>query len=174
MLCAGEVAGGKDTCQGDSGGPLVSPVNGGGFRLVGDTSFGAGCAQPGFPGVYGRVGADPIRSAIGTGVQSIAGVDVLGSGARAPGPPQTTIDKGPKKTVKTKKSKAKAKFVFAADEPATFECSLDKKAFKRCTSPATVKVKPGKHTFRVRGTDEDGGGVESDAATYKWKVKKKR
>ncbi len=49
MLCAGEPAGGKDTCQGDSGGPLVSPVNGGGVRLVGDTSFGFGCARAGLP-----------------------------------------------------------------------------------------------------------------------------
>lgn len=172
MLCAGEPAGGKDTCQGDSGGPLVSPVNGGGVRLVGDTSFGQGCAQAGFPGVYGRVGADPIRTSIGNGAEAIAGVDVLGSGGRAPGPPVTTITKGPKKTVKTTKSKAKAKFVFGADEPASFACSLDKKGFKPCSSPKTVKVKPGKHTFEVRGTDQDAGS-QGAAAKFSWKVKRK-
>jgi trypsin len=75
MVCAGELAGGVDTCGGDSGGPLVVPVPAGGFRLVGDTSFGFLCAVPGFPGVYGRVAADPIRAAIA----DLAGPDVIGA-----------------------------------------------------------------------------------------------
>jgi trypsin len=75
MVCAGELAGGVDACGGDSGGPLVVPIQSGGFRLVGDTSFGFLCAVPGFPGVYGRVAADPIRAAIA----DLAGPDVIGA-----------------------------------------------------------------------------------------------
>ena len=49
-----------DTCQGDSGGPLLVPA-GSRMRLVGDTSYGAGCAEPGFPGVYGRLADATLR-----------------------------------------------------------------------------------------------------------------
>lgn len=72
MVCAGALEGGRDTCQGDSGGPLVVPVQGAppgatpsqSWRLVGDTSFGAGCAEPDTPAVYGRVAGSQMRPAI--------------------------------------------------------------------------------------------------------------
>jgi secreted trypsin-like serine protease len=69
MLCAGYPQGGTDTCQGDSGGPLLAPLPDGGVRLVGATSFGAGCAEPGKPGVYARLAEGPIRTFIADFVQ---------------------------------------------------------------------------------------------------------
>jgi secreted trypsin-like serine protease len=55
MICAGLDAGGKDTCQGDSGGPLTRKKDGTFKLLTGITSFGTGCADPNFFGVYTRV-----------------------------------------------------------------------------------------------------------------------
>jgi Ca2+-binding RTX toxin-like protein len=94
MVCAGEIAGGQDTCQGDSGGPLVTPIGGGAFRLIGDTSWGNGCGLPNYPGIYGRVAQDPMCSALQSGIQTVAGVNVVGSGGclgagAAPPPPPT-------------------------------------------------------------------------------------
>jgi secreted trypsin-like serine protease len=60
QIGAGYPQGGTDTCQGDSGGPLLVPGPSG-FRLAGDTSYGDGCARPGKPGIYGRVGDDTLR-----------------------------------------------------------------------------------------------------------------
>jgi hypothetical protein len=56
MQCAGGVRFDGaiiDTCQGDSGGPLVANV--GGRPLIGVVSFGRGCADPNFPGIYTRL-----------------------------------------------------------------------------------------------------------------------
>ncbi|XP_056144800.1 serine protease 1-like [Lampris incognitus] len=54
MICAGLSEGGKDSCQGDSGGPMVSK-QGNNWIQSGIVSFGKGCAEPNFPGVYARV-----------------------------------------------------------------------------------------------------------------------
>ncbi|MTD46626.1 trypsin-like serine protease [Conexibacter sp. W3-3-2] len=60
QVCAG--GGSTDSCQGDSGGPLLVP-RGDGFATVGIVSYGTseGCATPGIPSVYTRIGAPALN-----------------------------------------------------------------------------------------------------------------
>jgi trypsin len=61
-----------DTCQGDSGGPIAAslssdptnsqPANPDAWALVGVTSWGTGCGDPAFPGVYTRLGEPLLRA----------------------------------------------------------------------------------------------------------------
>ncbi|XP_065204623.1 proclotting enzyme-like [Planococcus citri] len=64
VLCASRL--GIDACQGDSGGPLMMPIKNS-YYLVGIISFGIGCADIDYPGVYTKVGyfSDWIRSTTG-------------------------------------------------------------------------------------------------------------
>ena len=54
QICAGLPQGGRDSCLGDSGGPLMIRQDGE-YKQIGVVSFGRGCAEPNFYGVYTRL-----------------------------------------------------------------------------------------------------------------------
>ena len=70
-------------------------------------------------------------------------------------------------------AKRKATFKFAASEAGSkFQCKLDKKKFKPCTSPKTYKkLKPGKHVFRVKARDR-AGNVDKTPMVKRFKIKR--
>jgi sugar lactone lactonase YvrE len=85
-------------------------------------------------------------------------------------PPETTIEKGPKKKTKERK----AKFRFASDEPgSTFLCKLDKKNFAPCDASEKFRVKRKKHKILVAAIDP-AGNTDPTPAKRKWRVKKKK
>lgn len=69
MICAGYENGGKDSCQGDSGGPLVSfEEKSSKPQLIGVVSWGYGCAEPKYHGVYARV------SSVRSWIEEVTGI----------------------------------------------------------------------------------------------------
>jgi endonuclease/exonuclease/phosphatase family metal-dependent hydrolase len=66
--------------------------------------------------------------------------------------PETTITSGPSGDT----ALGMASFAFTSEASATFECRLDAAAFAACTSPLSVQVTAGAHTFEVRASDALG------------------
>lgn len=85
-------------------------------------------------------------------------------------PPNTRIRKAPRRRILTSRSRARATFKFTSSEPgSSFRCKLDGKPFRPCTSPKRLRVKPGRHRFKVRAIDQ-AGNVDPTPATARWRV----
>ena len=81
-------------------------------------------------------------------------------------PPETTIDKAPP----ARTTKRRATFEFSSSEAgSSFECRLDARPFKSCTSPKTYRrLDRGEHRFRVRATN--AGITDPTPARARWRV----
>lgn len=93
-----------------------------------------------------------------------------------PAPPPAPVEpssrwgaKPPKRTASTS-----ARFSFRANPAgARLQCKLDAKPWVGCRSPKTYrKLKPGRHTLRVRAIGADGS-VEPTPSVYRWRVEAK-
>ena len=79
--------------------------------------------------------------------------------------PTVAVASGPARLTNSRS----ATFVFAANEPSSFQCQLDAGSFLPCTSPAALQgLSDGAHTFVVRPTDAVGNTGAS--TSYGWRI----
>lgn len=87
-------------------------------------------------------------------------------------PPATSRIKGPRKAERGRK----VKYRFSADDPeAMFQCKVDRKPFKPCSSPLKVrtkKLKGKRHELRVRALDA-AGNVDPTPSLKRFKLTRK-
>jgi acetyl esterase/lipase len=71
--------------------------------------------------------------------------------------PKAKLKRQPKRRIHTEARRAKVRFGFSSPTPgAGFECRLDNPRLKPCKSWRKLRVKRGRHTFRVRAVSERG------------------
>lgn len=81
--------------------------------------------------------------------------------------PRTRITVGPARNGR----KRKVTFKFRSSEKgSTFQCSVDKRPFRRCASPKRMRLKPGRHRFRVRAIDR-AGNVDRSPAVRRFRIR---
>jgi hypothetical protein len=139
MVCAGEAdpPGSSDTCQGDSGGPLLVD---GASVLTGVVSWGNGCNRAGFPGIYSRVGDQPLNAWVRGQIQ---GVDfAFQTATPRAGEPIPFVATAP----------ASGDFSWDFDDNGTFDATGP--------TPSHVYAAPGAYEAVLRITDPDGEAAE--------------
>lgn len=95
-----------------------------------------------------------------TGVQLVVKTDAV---------PNTVITKKPRRTTKARKATIAFK---STKGGSTFQCKVDKKGWKSCTSPLRLKrLKPGKHTVLVRAID-NAGHKDPTPAKVTWRIRR--
>jgi hypothetical protein len=89
-------------------------------------------------------------------------------------PPQTRFTLKPGALVLSRTATAYVRFAFTANEPARFQCKLDRGPFLSCRSPAKITVRASRagvrHTFKVRAIDR-AGNVDPTPSSFTFVAK---
>jgi hypothetical protein len=82
-------------------------------------------------------------------------------------PPQTRLGKHPRR----KTASRRAVFTFTANPAdSSIQCKLDRRTFKGCHSPFKMRLRPGRHVFKVRAVTA-AGTVDPTPAMFRWRVR---
>ena len=84
-------------------------------------------------------------------------------------PPRAKLAKHPNRSIHTRRGRIAVTFGFRSTEAlSSFDCRLDGGRYRRCRSPQRYRVGHGKHTFRVRATNQYG--VTGKASVFRFNV----
>jgi hypothetical protein len=147
------------------------------FRFAAETGARFECSLDGRP--YARCFSPAARSGLGAGPHSfrVRAADAAGNVDPSPAkwtwtvdrtPPGTTIALGPRTGTRS----TSATFFFRSSERgSSFQCSLDGRAYARCSSPwRRSGLSRATHTFRVRAADA-AGNVDRTPAIRTWRIR---
>jgi hypothetical protein len=70
--------------------------------------------------------------------------------------PQTEFVAGPRRTIRTRRERARVRFRFRSEAGAHFVCRVDGGAEKACKSPLVLRLRRGRHTVRIGAIDAAG------------------
>ena len=86
--------------------------------------------------------------------------------------PRTSFRRHPRKTLRTRRRKAKAVFELASNEPGSqFTCRVDGGLVRFCPDRFVRRFGPGRHMLRAMAVDV-AGNVDETPATFRFKVKR--
>jgi hypothetical protein len=89
-------------------------------------------------------------------------------------PPRTFFRAKPRKKIRTKQRRVKARFRFGSNESgADFICRVDGGLFRFCPERFVRRFRPGRHVVRVKARDL-AGNVDRSPAVYRFRVKLRR
>jgi hypothetical protein len=128
-----------------------------------DTPLFTPCAEPaGYTGLVDGVHTFAVRA---VDAAQNPGTEATHTWRIDTRPPRAAIAAGPPGLTNNRS----ATFAFSADEPSSFQCSLDGGGFVPCSSPASyADLVDGAHTFVARPTDAVGNPGAS--GSYAWTV----
>jgi arylformamidase len=84
-------------------------------------------------------------------------------------PPRAIITGHPRRALSTSRRRTRVTFRFRANRRgARFECRLGRRAFRRCRSPRSYALAPGRHRFAVRALS--GAGSPGRADSFRFRI----
>ncbi len=135
-----------------------------------DGSFSQACASP---------FVAPLALADGSHTFEVLAVDRAGNAARAGAqfaidtrPPQTALRSRPRALLRTRKGSVRAALRFSADEAgASFDCMVDRGAWRPCGARLTRRYGQGRHVVRARARDQLGN-LDPTPAVVRFRVER--